>query len=121
MKFVLTESYVYDWPVKALVPDPSKPGAMLEQELVVKFAAMSRDEAKRLDAEIAALPETEQVARQDDVLRRVLVGWEGVVDSEDRRVPFAQETLDIALQFPWFRSACYRAYADSLRGAVAGN
>ena len=48
MKFVLTESYVYDWPVKAQVPDPTKPGAMLEQEFVVKFAAMSREEWESL-------------------------------------------------------------------------
>lgn len=122
MKFRLTKTYIYDWPVKLSVPDPDQPGKFVEQEFVGRFAAMPRDEAMALDAEIAALLPLEQTSRQDDVLRRVLVGWpSGVEDETGKPVPFTPEALEEAIQFSWFRAGVYRAYAESLRGAASGN
>lgn len=123
MKFRLTSDHTYPWPVIVSVPDPENAGAVIEQSFVMTFRAMPLDEAHRLDEEIEALPAKEQSRRQDDVLRRVAIGWdEDVVGDDGKPIPFNQVALDQAIQLSWFRIGCYRAYRESLMGqAKAGN
>ena len=122
MKFKLIKAHTYPWPVTVLIPSTDKPGDVVEQEFVATFAAIPKSELEALDAEIAALPFEQQQARKDDHLKRVLVGWdEGVVDDDDKPVPFSPRALQQACEFPWFGVGCYRAYFESHRGARRGN
>jgi hypothetical protein len=115
MKFRLTSEHTYPWPISVTVPDPDKPGEVIEQKFVMTFRAMPLDEAQKLDDELAALPAREQVLRQDDVLRRVAIGWnEDVVGDDNKPIPFSTEALEQAIQLSWFRLATYRGYRDSL-------
>lgn len=120
MKFRLTAEHVYDWPVTVSIPDPDKPGEVIEQGFKMRFRAMPRDEAEALDAEIASLPPREAMKREDDVLRRVCLGWDdAVIDDAGKAVPFSSEALEQAMRFSWFRIGCYRAYRQSLQGEAA--
>lgn len=124
MKFRLTSDHTYPWPVTLNIPDPEKAGEVIEQRFTATFRAMPLDEAKRLDEEISALPAEQQTARQDDVLRRVIIGWDQeVVGEDDKPIPFSAAALEQAIQLSWFRIGCYRAYRQSLQGqaAKAGN
>jgi hypothetical protein len=120
MKFRLTTEHVYPWPVVCEVPDPDDAGNIVEQKFTVTFRAMPKSEGEALEEEIAALPPKQQSARQDDVLRRVVIGWNGDVIGDDKKaIPFSAEALEQAMQFSWFRIGCYRAYRQSLQGEAA--
>lgn len=120
MRFILTDEHLYPWPVTIEVPDPDRPGEILEQKFTARFRAMPVDEAQALDDEIEALPPKDRARRQDDLLRRVLIGWgEDVVDDGGRQVPFTPEALERAIRHSWFRIGVYRAYRQSLQGRAA--
>lgn len=120
MKFVLTREHIYPWPVTINPPDPENAGQVLEQKFNMTFRALPRDEAKRLDAEIEALPAKEQAARQDDLLRKVCIGWDDDVVGDDKKpIPFSAAILEEVLIHSWNRIGLYRAYRESLQGAGA--
>ena len=116
MKFRLTNEYRYPWPVTIRVPDPDRAGEILEQEFTATFLAMPLDEAEALDEEIDEAPARDQVRRRNDVLRRVLVGWDGIEDDDGAAVPFSDDALNAAIQHSWFRIGVYQAYFRSLQG-----
>lgn len=116
MKFRLTKEYRYPWPVKIRVPDPERAGEIAEQEFTATFLAMPLDEAEALDEEIDALKPRSQVHRRNYVLRRVLVGWDGVEGDDGAAVAFSPASLDAAIQHSWFRIGVYQAYFQSLQG-----
>jgi hypothetical protein len=121
-KFRMVTKRLYWWPVNVRFPDPDakKAGEVLVQTFRAQFEEIGRDEAQRLQDEIAALPPAEQDARQLDLLTRVIRGWdEDVVDETEQPIPFAIEELKAALQSGYFRIAVYRAYLESLTGEAA--
>lgn len=120
MKFVLTREHVYTWPITVSIPDPDKPGEIVEQKFNMTFRALPIDEAEKLDAEIQALPVEQQAARQHDHLRRLAQGWDDqVVGDDGKPVPFSTEALELAMVHSWFRIGVMSAYRQSLQGRAA--
>lgn len=124
MKFRLTQDHVFSWPIKISIPDPDKAGDVVIRSFNMTFRAMPLAEAHALDAAWEKMTPKEQTVHQDDVLRRVCIGWDdGVVGDDRKPVPFSSEALEQALQFSWFRLGVYRAFRDAMdgRGAAEGN
>lgn len=120
MKFVLTREHLYPWPVTVSVPNPDRPGEVIEQSFVMTFRALPLDESKVIDAEIAALAPAQQAERSDDLLRSVARGWDDqVIDDEGKPIPFSPGALELAMQHSWFRIGVYSAYRRSLQGRAA--
>lgn len=120
MQFVLIEEHLFWWPVTVSLPDPDRPGAVMEQAFEVQFLALPRDEAIAMDSAYAALKtHEEREAHEHDLLRRVVRDWKDVVDEKKAAVAYSEAMLDKALQFAWVRTGFYRAYAQAMSGEAA--
>ena len=119
-KFILAKEHLYWWPVEIKLPDPNRAGHFQTQKFQMLFLAMPTDEARALTKEIEALPADQQADREHEHLIRVCRNWnEDVVGEDKKPVPFSEDGLRQALQFPWFRQGLYTAYLNSLRGEEA--
>lgn len=119
MKFVLSATNRFWWPVKVKMPDPDRPGKIVTQELVVLFEPKDQDSAIEDQARIAALPATDQIVAERQLLADVVRDWRDVLDEDKQPVPFSDKNLNMALQQSWFRTALWSAYAQSLAGQEA--
>ena len=120
MKFKLTKSHRYWWPVTVRIPDPENPGQIIEQVLKVQFEPKSREEflaaqekAAKLTS-LRALTEHE-VAEARDIIR----DWDDVHDDDGLLVPFSPQSLELALQQSWFRRGINEALTSSMNGEAA--
>lgn len=121
MKFKLSQTDLYWWPVTVRVPDRRFPGKIVKQRFDMQFQPLGREEAlaqeERAEACVTA---REKVEVEIENLLRVVKGWnESVVDDDDKPVPFTEETFRLALQKSWFRIGVLEAYAESLHGDEA--
>lgn len=121
MKFQLTETDRYWWPVTVRVPDPNTAGKVVEQTFNMQFEPVSRDEAIAHEEGYATCKSAaERVSHERNHLMRIAKGWnEDVVGPDNKPVPFTEETFRQALQKSWFRIAVFNAYAESLNGEEA--
>lgn len=120
MKFRLVETYRYWWPVAVRIPHPDNPGEVLEQRFRIQFQPLGREEELASQEAYAKLRGArERAAREHDLLRRICVNWDDVVDEDGGAVAFGPEVFDRALQSAWFRNAIYAAYTESLKGEAA--
>ncbi|WP_323041578.1 hypothetical protein [Gemmobacter sp.] len=120
MKFVLSKTNRYWWPVTVRLPDPDQPGKMLEQTLKILFEPKDQDDALAEQTRIAAIKDPRaQVLAEREALADVCKGWDDIVDDDKTAIPFTPENLMAALQKAWFRAAVYRAYGESLSGEEA--
>lgn len=53
--------------------------------------------------------------------RKVVIGWKGVCDENEKVIPFSQKALDEMLSIPMMGSCIMMAFNKMLRGALAGN
>ena len=120
MKYVLSTTNRYWWPVIVRLPDPDQPGKMMEQALKILFEPKDQDEALAEQERISAIREPRKQAQAErESLSDVCKGWDDIVNDDKTPIPFTHENLMLALQKAWFRAAVYRAYADSLTGQEA--
>jgi hypothetical protein len=122
MKFVVTTSRKYWWPVKVRLPaqDERRAGNVEEFTFKAQFEAINTDEAKAIRDEIAALPEEERDARKNDLLLRVVVGWNDDIVGEDKKpIPFDRDTLVEIIKDPWVLMAFWVAWSESMTGDSA--
>lgn len=120
MKFKLTKSHRYWWPVTVRIPDPENPGKIIEQVLKVQFEPKSREDflaAQERAAKMTTLRElTEHEVRE---VHGIVKNWDDVIGDDGQLVPFTPENLEIALQQPWFRKGVNDALTTSMNGEEA--
>lgn len=120
MKFKLVENYTYWWPVKVSIPNPDRPGKFVNQSFDVKFKALPKSEADTMRDEFSRLEtEEERNKHQDDLLHRVCSDWRGVEDDAGEEAEFTSSSFLQAMEWSWFRTAVYLAFAESLAGDQA--
>ena len=123
--FVLDLSDGYLWPVEFSIPvdggrheTQSFDGrfARLPQERIEELLAAGRDYA-------VALQKGEQSTglSDRDIAAEVLIGWEGVMDANNREVPFSKAMKAKMLAIPGVAAAITGAWCKSLRDAREGN
>lgn len=119
VKFVVTQSRLYWWPIKVRVPnsDAKRAGQFEEFQFKAQFEAISTDEADKLIADVNALPPDERTGRQNDLLLRVVKGWDDqIIDESKEAIPFDPDTLSQLLTDPWVLVAFWRAWGESMSG-----
>lgn len=122
MKFIVTGDYRYWWPIKVRIPnpDPRRAGQFIEQTFKAEFRAMPTDEAHDVLEEIAKLEGDARAERQNDLLKRVVVGWDDdVVDDREEPIPFSGDVLAELLTNVWVVAAFYRAWSTAMTGEGA--
>jgi hypothetical protein len=105
----------------ATLPSPDDPDGTIEQRFKLRFEALPRDEARRLDEEWTALEDDEKAGRRWYLLERTVVDWADVVDAAGQPVPFSVDLLHQALQLPWFPAAAYAGYVRGMTEGRAKN
>ena len=120
MNFVLAPSNAYWWPVTVRMPDPDNPGKLVGQEMRIRFEARDQEaeiaEQERIQSQATV---AEQARAERDSLAAICRDWEGVVTPDGQPLPFNKANPAAALQQPWFRTAVFRAYHESLTGQEA--
>ena len=120
MKFILTETNQYWWPVKVQMPDRNNPGKFITYELEVLFEPESQDKAlDRLEEGSKLTSPRARMEHERKQLFDVCRDWRGVEDEDGNAYKFTPENFRRALNQSWFRRAIYNAYADSLNGEEA--
>lgn len=120
MKFILSPTDRYWWPVIVRIPDPQNPGQILEQTFKAEFEPLTPEEESRA-AEVAAGLNSMREILDHSIAQaaRVVKNWDGVVDELANPVPFSPEMLRLALGKTWFRIGVNEAYQQSLKGEAA--
>ncbi len=105
-KIALSQTYR----VKVTVETPNEHGKIDKSDFMAEF--------KRAD--LATLDELRKEP-QLDVLRQVLVGWDGLVDEDNNTVPFNAATRDAVLTIPQAVFALVDAFWASIAKAKQKN
>jgi len=108
MAFVRKKVKTFKWPVK--VEEPADGGVFETSTFDAVFKRVPRSEFQKL-ADKGDL----------DLLKSVLIGWEGIEDEEGKPVPFSQATMkEFADDAYWFLFV-EQAYTETFEGAKLGN
>jgi len=120
MKFTLSKSRRFWWPVKVRIPDPEQPGKVIEQVLRVQFEPKSR-EALLVAQETAAQLKTMRELTEHETREALAIvkNWDDVVGDDGQLIPFSPANLELALQETWFRRGINEALSESMNGEEA--
>lgn len=120
MKFKLSETCRYWWPVTVRQPDPERAGKFATSTLEVLFEPDTRDQVLAdIETLTALATDVERVEHEINRYLRMIADWRNVVDDNDQPVPFSSAALRQALGRNWFREAVDRAFSDSVLGQEA--
>jgi hypothetical protein len=120
MRFKLSKSYRYWWPVTVRLPDPDKAGSILEQRFEAQFEPLSRDELLASQEAAAKLTTLRDMAEHEAAqATRMVTDWREIDDEAGKPLAFSPERLAQALQQPWFRAAINEALNRSMNGEEA--
>jgi|TARA_B100000073_G_scaffold184469_1_gene152541 hypothetical protein len=110
MAFVRKKVKTFKWPVQVQEPSEAKPGEFETSEFIAIFKRekMSKLQDSKDDENI-------------DLIRKVLVGWEGIVDEDGEEVPFSDEVLEEQADDADWIKAVLNTYAQTYAEAEAGN
>lgn len=85
-------------PLKAECLGPN--GAVHVVNFKGRFRLVPADEQKELRQALA-----DKTMTGEEIIRRILIGWQDVFDTENEPVEFTSENLDAALQNPFYLDA----------------
>lgn len=120
--FVLTNRRLFLADATAIVPSAETAGEHTREAFRLRFELIDDDEMTelaRFTPEDLADPVTAEAKNERRVLRRVIVGWEDVVDGSKEPIPFDEDVLEMALRLRWFRLAAYAAYRHAIESGEA--
>lgn len=129
MAFKLSSELTFKWPVKVLEPDQGTPGKLIEREFTAHFAIIDPEQSKETDKQRVAL--FEQIKPDMDVkdlrevqalidahdftaLSQVMRGWHGIVDDDDKPIPFNSDNLKMVYAHDRVKNALRRAYQEAV-------
>ncbi|MBO0346044.1 hypothetical protein J0X15_12495 [Roseibium sp. CAU 1637] len=107
MQFRLSDTYAFWWPVTVKMPDPDKPGKVLDQSFEAQFLMIGSERLAALDGE---------GGDQHAVLKEVWTDWRGVEDENGSEAEFSDEARDRCLDYAHVRLALYTAYLEASSG-----
>ncbi len=110
MAFVRKKVKTFKWPVKVQEPSDTKPGEFETSEFIAIFKREKMSKLQESD-------ETDSLG----LLRKVLVGWEGIVDEDGEEVPFSDEVLQEQSDDADWIKAVLNTYTATYAEAEAGN
>lgn len=105
--FCLVKEPTAWWPVKFAVPADG--GKVIEQEVEVKFARLSRTDFTSCFVQAAGKEPNDGDNRR--LFERVVKDWRGIADADGAPVPFKDPWIGMFLDVPGVPEAFGRAYA----------
>lgn len=127
--FKLVPNLTCWWPVKVMEPDPNKPGGYVEYDFEVEFIILNREDLKAADdarndiLKMADRDSSDEGLRRAQLaldehdmksFRRVLKNWRGVLDENDRPLPFDENAFLSAMKHDRIRTGINRAYQEAI-------
>lgn len=112
--FVISQKQTYSWPVT--VEFPVDGGKTDRQTFDAEFKRMTQTRINEIRSQIERNEVTDT-----DLAKEVLVGWEGVNDSNGDAVPFTERARDQLLDVPLVAAAVVMAWLGSLTGVKRKN
>lgn len=127
--FKFSEKLNFKWPVKVIEPHPDIPGELIEHEFIALFEVMPPEESDAMtaarrkiekkvtpDMTEAQLDKVQKELDEHDLktLKRVLRGWEGLIDANDDPMPFTEKTFRALYPHRRIRNALTRSYIEAL-------
>lgn len=110
MAFVRKKVKTFKWPVEVTEPSEDRPGEFDKFEFTAVFKRIKLSELNSL-SESSGLP----------LLKKVMVGWEGIQDEDGKDVLFSGKELEeFADDVDWVKSVL-SAYTKTYEGAESGN
>ena len=110
MAFVRKKVKTFKWPVEVKEPSVDRAGEFDTFEFVALFKRVKLSEIEQMGDD-SGLP----------LLKKVLVGWEGIEDEDGNPVPFSSKELELfADDVDWLK-AVLSAYTSTYAEAEAGN
>ena len=114
MGFKLDQSGTYKWPVTVEVPVDD--GRHDKQKFDGEFKRITQSRIR----EMGQLIETGDLT-DVDLVKEVLVGWDGIEDDQGNELKFSQAKLKQLLDVPMVATAIATAFFDSIAGAKRKN
>ncbi|WP_323036253.1 hypothetical protein [Pararhodobacter sp.] len=102
----ITQNPEFTQKVKVRVPVD---GGFSEQEFSARFRVVPWSELTAIETDPA------------EQLRRVWVGWDGIVDDDNSPIEFSDAARDRLIEILFIRTPCLRTYVDAVAGAKRGN
>lgn len=107
--FKLEEQKNVKWPVTVNIPRDG--GRTTKAEFTAHFELLPQDEFREIYAQ--------ENASDEDLLRRVLTGWDGVADAEGGAIDYTPDTREMMIRIPYVRAAMVSAYLECSHGKAA--
>ena len=114
MGFKLDQQGTYKWPVTVEVPVDD--GRHDKQKFDGEFKRITQSRIR----EMGQLIETGDLT-DVDLVKEVLVGWDGIEDDQGNELKFSQSKLKQLLDVPMVATAIATAFFDSIAGAKRKN
>ena len=114
MGFKLDQSGTYKWPVTVEVPVDD--GRHDKQKFDGEFKRITQSRIR----EMGQLIETGDLT-DVDLVKEVLVGWDGIEDDQGNELKFSQAKLKQLLDVPMVATAIATSFFDSIAGAARKN
>jgi hypothetical protein len=108
--FQLAQKNTCKWPVTVLVPQDG--GKRAKQTFSAEFSLLPDERQRELKNGSVS---------DEEFLREVVVGWDGVQDADGAELPFGDEALDRLIAIPYVRAALIEAYFDFAAGGRRKN
>lgn len=106
--FKIEEQKSVKWPVTVSIPRDG--GRTTKATFTVEFELIPEDEKSAI---------YKDGGNDEDLLRRTVVNFEGVADSDDNPIPFSEEALDKLIKITYVRTAMTNAYLECSFGKAA--
>ena len=110
MAFVRKKVKTFKWPVQVTEPSEDRPGEFDKFEFTAVFKRIKLSELNSL-SEDSGLP----------LLKKVMVGWEGIQDESGKEVPFSTKELEEFCEDVDWLKAVLNSYTSTYGEAQAGN
>jgi hypothetical protein len=108
MAFVRKKVKVFSWPVN--IEEPSDGGTFDTVTFDAKFKRVGRKEFQKLGEK-----------GELDLLKVIMVGWEGIQDEDGKELPFSIEAMRDLSDDPYWIRGVLKAYTETFEGARQGN
>lgn len=126
MSFVLKQSSSYKWPVSFKLPVDG--GKFEKQTFDAEFKRLPQARINEIQTDVQTrikAAERNEVVDSSvtdiSIANELIIGWEGVVDSDGDPVTFSETVKQQLLDIPTVASAIIVAYFDSLAGIKTKN
>lgn len=121
MAFKLSVSPTYTWPVKLVLPEDG--GHRSVHTFDAQFRRLSQSRIDELSAIGREMAKGEIVGdyRDQDVVRELLSGWDGITDDSGKAIPFSEAALAQVIEIPTVAGQIVKAWLESLTEAKRKN